>query len=328
VKSPSGILTKFLDTADELAAELNAIQALESALKESDATVLFNAVRDAWPKVRETQVAKGVRDELADLLVERVGPTIAVTEALQSALHGRVELATPGAADAPKSDRVVAITYDFTDSAAAQDFVPREVPGEIDQRTLPLSESRRQKALEEAKQLKAWSLSGGHLCPVADGYCEFRIPFRGDVDVEVTTTLDESKAQSLVAYSAKTVLWFGIRSDDSGELGAVIGQSEFVVGRRGIQPTRRRVSDQIPSGSLVGRLRLNRRMLSFSRAGGPPVSDPFLFAGTAHLFFYAPGSDAWRIDRLVVRATVDDSDLQSLSKDAAVARVNAALVRQ
>jgi hypothetical protein len=66
-------------------------------------------------------------------------------------------------------------------------------------------------------------------------------------------------------------------------------------------------------------------MLHFERDGGPRASDSFLFDGTAHLFFYAPGSDAWHIDKLSIRASVNDADLGNLVSEVARARVNAAL---
>lgn len=321
-KDPTGALDGFLAVADALADELNALRLLEAVLKEADATTLLNAVRANWPQLRETQAATGVRDELAELLVERITPAIPANEALQEAVHGTVALGAPAGAPQPgRTDKTLTLTYDFDAAASAQDFVARVVPGELDQKPQPLSDLRRQKAQEEAKSLKAWPASGGCLRTVADGYCEFRIPFRGDFEIEVFTNVDDGKSQ----FSASTVLWFGVRSDDGKELGAVVGQYAFLIARNGAQQTMRQVSDGIPVGKTTsGRLRLHRRMLSYARNDGPNVSDPFLYDGTAHLFFYAPGSADWRIESLTIRASADAFDLKSLVSDVARARVAAA----
>jgi len=321
-KDPTGSLDGFLAVSDALADELNAMRTLAAVLKESDATTLLNAVRANWPQLRETQVATGIRDELAELLVERITPAILAGEALQASVHGKVALAAPAGTSPPgKADGAVSITYDFDDAGSAQDFVARVVPSDIDLKPQPLSDLRRQKAQEEAKSVKAWTAGGGCLRTVADGYCEFRIPLRGDFEVEVFTTVQEGKSE----FSASSVLWYGIRSDDGKELGAVVGQFAFMVARNGSNATRQ-VADGIPVGKTIsGRLRLSRRMLSFALNDGPTASDPFLFNGTAHLFFYAPGSDAWRIEALTLRANPDDFDLQSLVNDVARARVAEAL---
>ena len=206
-KDPTGALTEFLAGADELAAELNAMRALEAALKESDATALLAAVRDGWPQMRETQFATCVRDELSELLIERITPAVSVAEALQSTLHGKVELP---ARQPPDPGRAAHAAPTISTLAEARTSWLEPARG-IDQKPQPSKDLR---GSARQKPNRRWRGPSSQFAPVATATGSRSVPERrrgrGSHDARWRTRRREAKPNHERAGSA---------SSDDGELG-------------------------------------------------------------------------------------------------------------